>query len=324
MSQQQNQTNHCERYNPYEHLKQSLKEDGLPVYKPFIKGGVIAVGKDDRIIMVPEVHLDANTYRDWFHTEYPDGRTEIIRHTEPPTVTSEGKVIYFQEVFEVKFYMESTSEIPKTSGWGRAAYVEGNEYDEVGTAISIAFKNGMRNMGFAVDLDMEIIQENLPKYIETTLPGKHAEFKLVDSNPLPEKSSVENAPTNDQTASQTSIPREAPSQTGNNSNMDVFSFLENKEMCEKETTETVAAPVHSQPEEPAKTDIIDTEETVISPSNVLFYAIDPQDSLAKFNGKTLGEILQINKSIIMMICRETFKWEGRLPEHVYMAAKKLV
>lgn len=313
-------TNHAVHFNPYEHLKQSVKEDGLPAYKPYLKDGVVVIGSDDRVVMVPEAHLDANAYRDWFTKEYPDGRTEVIRHTEKPTVTAEGKVFYFQEVFEVKFYIDSDSEKPKTSGWGRAAYIEGNEFDEIGTAISLAYKNGMRNMGFGVDLDIEKIQEVLPKYIERTQPGKQVKFTpIIEAMSIQdetdESSKIQYQDVNQIMAE--NIPEGVSNSVPDVSNANILSYLFEKEQNAKEATETI-----NQLSKNPEADM--AGEVVIPPSDVIFSAISQDDPLSEFNGKTMGEILKINKSIIMLISRETFKWEGRLPENVYKAAKALI
>ena len=159
--------NFTENYDPIKALKQSKTEDGLPAYEPLVKDGIVQV-ESDRIIMVPKVHLDGNAYRDWFLHAYPNGRTKIIRRTGDPILSETGTLIYPQEVFEVEFYLDMADEHPKTSGFGRAKYEPNNEFDEMSTAITNAFKNGMRNMGFGVDIDQDALKDDLPKFGEKT------------------------------------------------------------------------------------------------------------------------------------------------------------
>lgn len=332
--------NYDENFDPYAHLKQSLKEDGLPAYTPYIKDGSVVIGNDAKIVMVPEVHLDANAYRDWFHKAYPNGYTEIIRHTEAPFMTSDQKIIYPQEVFEVKFYISSDARTPKTSGWGRAAYAEGNEFDEIGTAISKAFKNGMRNMGFGVDLEENEILKNLPKYVETTVPGRLSEFipagSIERSAPpsIDTKNTAEQGKMNTDAITETSMQGQSPqAEMPGQSSMDVFDFLEqkrgedDKEEAKKVTPDAqdheagdphLTAPIQEQNPPLAK------PSASVPPTKVIFNVINPNDPLSQFAGKTLGEILDINKSVITTIARETFQWESRIPEEVYLAAKELL
>ncbi|MEY8369044.1 hypothetical protein AALA24_09770 [Anaerovoracaceae bacterium 42-11] len=350
--------NYDANYNPYEHLSQSLKEDGLPAYTPYIKNGYVQIADNGRIVMVPETHLDANAYRDWFTAAFPEGRTEVIRHTQPPYMLPDGNLKYPQEVFEVKLYKNSTDTLPAANGWGKAAYKDNGEFDEISTAVSKAFKNAMRNMGFGVDFDIEKIQESLPKYMELSAPGKLTEVAPLDNRILIKDgyvatssqnnvADVANAPSQEAPA-EGPVPADNPPaapvfQIENEPENEVFAYLKEKESAAETASKELPQEETSVPmaEAPVAEDVItasniEPEETTASnkeaesfstkedPRNVIFQTLLDTDPLAEYNGKKLGELYDNYKNILSFIVKPTFKWQQRIPEDVYAAIVEMM
>lgn len=326
--------NYAKNYDPYKHLKQSLKEDGLPAYEPYLDPtGNVSYDNTGRIIMVPIVHLDANAYRDWFTKEFPSGRVDVIRHTPDPYLV-ENALVYPTEVFEVRLYTSSEVDTYKANGWGKSAYLENAEFDEIGTAITHAFKNAMRNMGFGVDLDREVIQHNLPKFVEATQPGRIGEVepaKQQEAKPDPamlqpesvRQSQQENPVPAQQTANiKANMPDAAPDTAGEYS--ELLTYFASKEKSVAEAT----AEVNTTSDDPQALEKPETTTSDSDKSNehdkIVFRVLDPKnDPLGKFDGMSLDVMYKKNRNILLMIQKPTFRWQGRLDEEMYTAIQNL-
>lgn len=256
-----------QNFNPYDHLKQSVKEDSLPAYKPYIKNGVVQLNAEGRMILVPDVHLDANAYRNWWKKVNPDGRIELIRHTELPILVEET-FHYPQEVFEARFYTGEGENTFAGNGFGKAAYKENAEFDEVATAISHAIKNGMRNMGFGVDIDQEVVMERLPKYIAPYSAGRWAGVDVIQESrpaaapetapaqaPTPVKEAEETKPQPAQPKADKPVETKGSPAPAAADTHDLLAYMEAKAAAEAETEEPQEDPVVQESEKaeaPAK------------------------------------------------------------------------
>lgn len=173
-------------FDPLEHVKQFFRDEN-PEYIPLEKDGVPVISNVDgvnRIVLVPKYYLPADAYRDWFYKAYPNGRIETIRHTKDP-IWQNGSWVFPPEIFEVRLYEIKTDTYYMANGFANSTYKEGSEFNEVQSAISLAFKCAMRNLGFGVDITQEDINEHAPKFYETI----HAGMRQIDVLPL-DKSSV--------------------------------------------------------------------------------------------------------------------------------------
>ena len=314
MAESKVKTNYSDAYNPYAHLKQSLREDGLPAYKPYEKDAVVQLDKEGHTILVPEVHLDANAYRDWFLKAYPDGRTEIIRHTMPPVLTEDKSFVYPAEIFEVKFYLTEDGPM-KTCGWGRAETTENGEFDPISSAISKAYKNGMRNMGFGVDLDTDTILDSLPKYVDRTVTGKKLTVETLPEEPdkaVNTPASVKENPVISEEENNAQEMSQSSSQLD-----EIESYFKAKEEKEIAQTETAAA---KETESIPSADNAATQDTDYNPGDVVFSLIPGVNSpLSKFEGMKLSAIKEKEPRILDVICKPTYPWQTFLTEDVYKA-----
>ena len=91
--------------------------------------------------------------------------SEVIRTTADPVYDQDMKRFIFPpEVVEVRIFKEQEAEHYAANGFGKVNVVEGAKYPELPSAITVALKNAMGNMGFAVDIDWESLKENAPKF----------------------------------------------------------------------------------------------------------------------------------------------------------------
>ena len=258
-------------------------------------------------------------------------------------------------IFEAKLYKNSEDTLPAANGWGKAAYKDNAEFDEIGTAISKAFKNAMRNMGFGVDFDTEKVQESLPKYVELSTPGKLTEVAPLDNRILMKDEYAANstqntvtdvscAPSQNTPAAPVEMPVFPETLEPNpipevvNSSENVLAYLDRKaaEADEAELSEAIDVELPSEeaaipadevlaaPSEPEEA-IVEVENAEsFSTREILFQTLQETDPLASYNGKTLGELYDASKNILAFIVKPTFKWQQRIPENVYTAIVELM
>lgn len=336
-----------EEFNPYEHLTQSLTEDGVPAYTPYIKKGLYVLTEDGRPVYVPKVHIDINAYRDWFKKACPEGRFEIVRQTHPPLILKDKdgneKLEYLDEVIEIKFYENKSDEHPKGHGFGRFSYRENNEFDVLGSAVSRAFSNGMKNMGFSVDLDMEKILDSLPLYVEKfqicASPYKETQYerlpqetKLTSSDPLERIHSDEKkASLSTEEHSSKKSSEMSPEIIGPEKNLYHQAALEMIEENNKEelspsakkskkiakSEASVETPVPVLVEDEKENTSPSTDEIEAAYNTVCEVDASAPASYRTLSGKTLREL---GNAYITALGKPTLKWEGKITEKTRDAA----
>ena len=132
-------------------------------------------------VFVPEVYISANSYRQIFHSFYPEGRIKITLETKPSgekymvIATENSQQIKFsQEVVKVSLYAnkeDQREDLPISEGYGSVAYRSDEQRNENAIAVAQgkAFSVAMKNLGYTLEDDDNAYHERLkllPAFIE--------------------------------------------------------------------------------------------------------------------------------------------------------------
>ena len=304
-----------ENFNPFLHLSNSEREDGLPAMEPLIIGGVpqfiIDAEGQARQALVPRFNIDGNAMRDWLYTAYPNARVEVIRGTADPVYDQDAKRFIFPpEVVEVRIFKEQEAEHYAANGFGKVPVVEGAKYPELPSAITVALKNAMANMGFAVDINWESLKENAPKF--TTIGVGETVSSVIPAYDLEsEKSLISAEPEKVTPEEPKAVAKEEKDPIFENP---AFKAMGKSEERVEEQETRVNEPL-VETEEAADPD----EEAYEKALNVVFRSAAPQ--FAEVTGKTFREIEEETPGFCQMIAKKPARWKDVLSDEVIEAAK---
>ncbi len=139
---------------------QATNEKGEPIYGKNTDGNLVAV-------LVPDYYVDANSLRGLFWSEYPQGREEAIRTTLDPVYDADKKTwICAPETIEVRLYANAADTKPIANGFGKSVPTEANKYPELPSAISLAFSNAMKNLGYIGEDEIKEMQSESALHYE--------------------------------------------------------------------------------------------------------------------------------------------------------------
>lgn len=292
-------------FDPRLHVKQ-MRGDTVNgwAYAPEILENGCPKIEDGHVVLVPQMYLDGDAYREWWWTEFPDGRTELVRHTTSDTL----------EIFEVKLYLNKGDSYPVTSGWGECVRDLSSQYEAIGTAITKAFKNAMRNLGCGVDLQYSDYKDRLPEYVENVTGG---EYKVVEVVPQEIPVIPESTKNTSGTSSKDSVNTE-----------EISAAIEKRKLAmQKALEELPHENVAKKPSE--KEDSVVTESTPNSDDVIFQLSADADERIAtkvaeyEIIGVPLSEISKRKNGKLILKRFLTPKYKPAVPEDVLAGIQEL-
>ena len=247
---------HSKKFNPLDKYVIVQTFDGEPKYEPKTLDALPLYDEKGNMIMVPSMKIPPNAMIEWLKTEYPYSTTEFIRHTQPPIVTPDGRVIYPPEVFEciVKLHDEYNQE---ANGFSSREDTPDAEFDPLGSARTSAFTNAMRMLGFGCDIKLEDVYGSLDENIEREKKAKGVNLDVVTLKEINDNEYIEVCRNNEVVDAKTidSIVEKAHKslqeiRRPTESKEDAPEVAEKTEVGERTAEET--APVAEVPEKPKK------------------------------------------------------------------------
>lgn len=168
-------------FNPYENLSVYHDQEGNPIFENLEDNGkpVSMLGEDGKYhsVLIPKRYLNANAYRKWFKSCYPNGCIDVEDLTLPAVFN--GTVFAESTEFKVKVTLYEDREKKKqiSNSYGiikkqfkqdaRTSMIVPEFEDCKNTfelAQSIALRNAMLNAGFLFDANASALKEKDAHY----------------------------------------------------------------------------------------------------------------------------------------------------------------
>lgn len=307
-------------FDPTTKVTQALTEEQLPAYIPLVdkkSGTVIIDPETSQIAYAPKMILRIDDYIEWFWKAYPEGRFESERLTEGEAkVLDDGTIFYPPEVFKVAIYKKADDPKPSAIGFGSEKVGKEAKYGPMATAHSKALKDGLRMLGFGVDIDWGELEGTLPAYKE--LPSMR-ESGYIPTGKTCNSEKGSTAP-NDHKPDCSSEKKEKKScseSTIENNNPSDPVFPENLEDYYTQQA------LQDAPVEKVAGNSIDSNE-LESAKNIAFRVLDGVDGpLAALSGKKVGQLMEEDKGAFSLLLKPTFPAETVVPKEVLEAIKFL-